>query len=166
MIKKLILTILFFALYPLGLNAQIIDSNFYNWRIYESFSKDSMEKKCYMVNNPVKSETDHNNRKLPYIAITRYQNRRFEEVSIYSGYEYKNSSNILVAIDNIKFRFVTNKDMAWTKTKKEDAILIQKMLTSSQIKVRSDSAIGTFAIDEYSLKGIAKAYKRLKRICN
>ena len=39
------------------------------------------------------------------------------------------------------------------------------MLNNDSVKVRSDSAIGSYAIDEYSLKGFARAYKRLKQLC-
>jgi hypothetical protein len=39
------------------------------------------------------------------------------------------------------------------------------MLNSSTIKVRSDSALGFYAVDEYKLKGITKAYKRMREIC-
>ncbi len=148
-----------------NLSAQIIDSSFYQWTIYELQSDEFDEKKCYMITYPIKSESDHNYREKPYIMITRYQNRRFEEVSVFSGYEYKIHSKVLVAIDDKKFLLTTNKDMSWTKNKNEDVFIIQKMLDSASLKVRSDSAIGTFAVDEYSLKGIAKAYNRLKKIC-
>lgn len=161
-----IIAIIFFALFSFKSHAQIIDSVFFDWTIYEISGLDDGQRKCYMVTHPIHSQSDHNKRKKPYLMITRYENKRNEEVSIYSGYEYKFHSKVFVAIDNMKFLFATNNDMAWTATPQQDAMIIQKMLNSAFLKIRSNSAIGTFAVDKYSLKGIAKAYRRLKTICD
>lgn len=150
-----------------NLSAQILDSSFYGWTIYEiEAENEDQEKKCYMINSPIKSDSNHNFRDKPYIMITRYQNRRIEEFSINSGFEYRKHSKIFVAVDDEKFSLSTNNDMAWMKSKKEDVMIIQKILNSTNLKVRADSAIETYSIDEYSLKGVAKAYNRLKTICN
>jgi len=145
--------------------SQIIDSSFFGWTIYELQKNEFEEKKCYMVNYPVKSESDHNSRIRPYIMITRYKNKRVEEFSIYSGFEYRLHSKVFVSIDDQIFQMTTNEDMAWAKTKKEDAVIIQKILNSANLKTRADSSIATFAVDEYSLKGVTRAYSRLKSIC-
>ncbi len=164
--KKICLFIIFTVFMPQSLFAQVIDSSFYNWTVYEMKSDSYGNKKCYMISHPVKKNTNHHSRKEPYIIITRYQNERYEEIGIYGGYEYKINSNIFIAIDDLKYTFVTNKDMAWTKTKAQDSFIIQEMLNKRNLLVRSNSSIGTFAVDEYSLKGIAKAYNRIKTICN
>lgn len=166
MISRIFSTIFLLFLFSNSVFAQILDSSFYEWTVYEIFDDKKREKKCYMINYPEKSDSDHNFRDLPYIAITRYQNRRIEEFSAYSGFEYKINYELPIAIDDKKFLLATNNDLAWTNNKIEDAILIQKMLRSSILKIRADSSIGTFAIDEYSLKGITKAYSRLKKICD
>ncbi len=147
-------------------HAQIIDSTFYEWTIYEIGSQENINKKCYMVNYPVKTVSDHNSRNRPYMMITRYQDGRIEELMVYSGFEYKIHSKVMVAIDNKKFLLTTNKDKAWTKNKGEDVIIIQNLINSATMRVRADSSIATFAVDEYSLKGIAKAYNRLRKICS
>ena len=97
--------------------------------------------------------------------IARYEEDRNEEVSVYSGYEYKLNSEVFLLIDKDSYNLVVNGSMAWARTRTEDAIIIQKAINSGIVKVRSDSALGTFGVDEYSLKGLAKAYKRMKRIC-
>jgi len=164
--KKIILIAFFIIFSPFALNAQIIDSSFFGWSVYELKSGELDEKKCYMILHPIKSESNHNSREKPYVMITRYQDRRFEEVSIYSGFNYKNGSRILIMLDEEKMEMPTNKDMAWARTKQDDVRIIQKMLFGAKLQVRSDSDIATFAIDEYSLEGVAKAYSRLKRICD
>lgn len=159
---NIVLALLFYAS---TLNAQTIDSSFYNWTVYEIESKAIGNKKCYMVSHPIEEKTNDNSRNKPYIIITRYQNERNEEVGIYGGYEYKISSDIFVVIDNLKFTFHTNNDMAWTKTKEQDSYIIQEILNGRDLYVRSNSSIGTYAVDRYSLKGVAKAYNRVKEIC-
>ncbi len=146
-------------------NSQVIDSSFFQWRIYELQGDELDEKKCYMVVHPIKSDSDQTSRTEPYIIITRYQNRRIEEIGISAGAEYKANGKVLISVDDARFQLPTNQEMAWAKNKYDDVVIIQKMLNSATIKVRSDFAIGTFAVDEYSLKGIAKAYSRMRAIC-
>lgn len=146
--------------------AQIVDSRFYNWTVYELQEDELHDKQCYIVSHPKDSDTDHSIRQKPYIMIARFQRERKEEVSVYGGYEYKINSKIFFVIDDEdQYRFPTKGDVAWPRSKSEDVEVIQKMLNSSVVRVRSDSTIGTFAIDEYSTKGIAKAYSRMREIC-
>jgi hypothetical protein len=68
-------------------------------------------------------------------------------------------------VNDVQFNFEAKKDLAWTKNKAEDLEVINSMLESGVVKVRSDSAVGTFAVDEYSLKGITRAYARMREVC-
>ncbi len=138
-ITYLLFFIAVFIIRPNLANAQVIDSSFFNWTVYEMISDAYGNKKCYMINRPIEKNSSHRSRKEPYIIITRYQNERFEEIGIY---------------------------MAWTQTRSQDSFIIQELLNRKNVIVRSNSSIGTFAVDKYSLKGIAKAYNRIKTICN
>lgn len=164
-IRTITLAIFLLATSAINAFSQTLDSSFYNWTVYEIDSSSIGNKKCYMVSHPISQKTNDQSREVPYIIITRYQNERNEEVGIFSGYEYKINSDIFVVIDDLKFNFHTNKDMAWTKTKEQDSFIIQKMLNGRDVFVRSNSSIGTFGVDRYSLKGVAKAYNRVKEIC-
>ena len=148
-----------------SIQAQTLDSNFYNWKIYEIADEDPDFKKCYIVNSPVSSDTNDTSRKKPYIMITRFQKDRVEEISVFGGFDFKISSHILFLVDSNQFRLKTKSDYAWAKTRADDIRIIETMLYSSSVKIRSDSAIGSYAIDEYNLKGIAKAFKRMREIC-
>ncbi len=163
-IIKIFLTILFFVS-SFNLQAQTLDSSFYNWKIYEIADEDPDFKKCYIVNYPTQSDTNDTSRKKPYIMITRFQKDRIEEISVFGGFDFKISSHIFLLVDSNQFRLKTKSDYAWAKTRADDIRIIETMLYSSSAKIRSDSAIGTYAIDEYSLKGIAKAFKRMREIC-
>ena len=59
----------------------------------------------------------------------------------------------------------TEGDIAWAKTMQEDKKMIQEMLKGDTMRVRGESSIGTYSVDEYSLRGVTKAYKRIKELC-
>lgn len=145
--------------------SQIFDSSFYGWKIYEIQESELDYKKCYIMANPIKSDSSHSSRKEPYVMIARYERDRNEELSIYSGFEYKLNSEVLTLVDDTNYSLVTEGDMAWAKTRVEDAIIIQKLLQSALLKVRSNSSVTTYGVDIYSLKGLAKAYARMRTIC-
>jgi hypothetical protein len=144
--------------------AQIVDSVYYGWTVYED--KDNQNKKCYITLAPKKSDSSYTSARNPYIAITRYEVDRVEEVSIYSGYEYKISSNVSIMINGKLKQLFTNGDMAWAKHDYDDKEIIIMMLESRYLTVRSDSSVGDYAVDEYEMKGIARAYSRMKDLCN
>lgn len=146
-------------------NSRILDSSFYEWNVYETQDSELDEKKCFMIAHPKNSDSDNQARKESYLMITRYQGRRIEEVSLYMGMNYKLNSKVLISIDDIKFSLNTNEDMAYARSSFDDAAIIQIMLDSSYLKARADSDNGTFAIDDYSLKGVARAYSRMRYIC-
>lgn len=145
--------------------AQIADSAFYDWKVFEYQEDELSPKQCYIFARPFKSDSDHLGRKKPYLMITRYQRQRNEEVSIYGGFEYKLNSQVLVAINDKTFQFLADDETAWSQRQYEDFEIINTMLNGSSVKVRSNSSVGTYAVDEYSLQGITKAYARMKEIC-
>ena len=163
--KFSILLVLLINFIPNRLYSQSLDSNFYNWEVYEIIDEENEFKKCYMVNYPSKSDTNDTSRKKPFLMITRFQNTRTEEVSLFGGFDYKISSHLLMLVDSFQFRLKTKTDFAWPKSKYEDIKIIETLLRGSIVKIRSDSAIGTYAVDEYNLKGVAKAYRRMREIC-
>ncbi len=145
--------------------AQIADSSFYGWKVFEYQEDELSPKQCYIFARPFKSDSDHLSRKKPYLMITRYQRQRNEEVSIYGGFEYKLNSKVFMAIDDKTFQFLAGSDVAWSERKYEDFNIVSSMLNGAVVRVRSNSSIGTYAVDEYSLQGITRAYARMKEIC-
>jgi len=163
--KKSILAFIFLTLFlPNNLSAQIVDSIYYGWAVHEYESDDGI-KQCYISSFPFKSDSNHTSERAPYLLITRYARKRTEEVSIYSGYEYKINSGVFILVGDNQFKFFTDNEMAWLKTPAEDKEVILLMLRASLIKIRSDSSVGTYAVDEYSMKGFDRAYARMKEIC-
>jgi hypothetical protein len=123
------------------------------------------EKKCYIASFPKKSVGNFKGEREPYILVTRFQEKMLEEVSIYSGFEYKINSKIHIAVDSQQFTLWTKEDIAWAKSKQEDKEIIKNMLDSVVLKVRAESSKSEYVVDEYSLKGITRAYKKMKELC-
>ncbi len=157
-------SLIYFLLIPVS-QAQIIDSAFFDWTVYEIQTGEFDPKICYIASKPQSAQTNHNSRPDPYIMITHYQETNSEEFSIFGGYGFKKNSEVFITVDNTQFKIQAREDNAWARTKYEDVRIIQTILNSAILKVRSNSDIGTYAVDQYSLKGIAKAYLRMKEIC-
>ena len=87
--KVFLLTLLFVIFFSQNSQAQIVDSSFYRWKVYEIQEDELSPKQCYIVSHPIKSESDQVSRKKPYFMIARFQRQRNEEVSVYGGFEYK-----------------------------------------------------------------------------
>jgi hypothetical protein len=155
---------IFAILFSNAASAQLIDSSFYQWSVYEIDQNDD-DKKCYIVANPIKSSSNHNARQKPYIMITRFQKDRSEEFSVFSGFEFKSNAQVFLLVDAFQHKLIAKKDFAWALKREEDVKIIQQSLNGAKIRVRSDSAVGTYAVDEYSLQGITMAYLRMREIC-
>lgn len=157
--------LLYFFVPVVSLWAQTVDGTYYDWTVFE-LNEPGRGKKCYIASFPKNSIGNYKNTREPYVLITRFKYKRVEEVSIYSGYEYKLNSDIYISIDGKQFRLFTKGDMAWAKTSHQDKDIIQQMLLGKELKVRSESSKGNYTVDAYSLKGITKAYKRMKDLCS
>ena len=145
-------------------NAQKVDGIYYDWKVF-TLKEPGKAKKCYMASFPKNKIGNHKVERKPYVLITKYKGKKNEEVSIYSGYEYKINSEIYIVIDKEQHRMFTEDDIAWAKTIQEDKKMIQEMLKGDTMKIRGESSVGTYSVDEYSLRGVTKAYKRIKELC-
>ncbi|MES2677114.1 MAG: hypothetical protein V4612_02200 [Pseudomonadota bacterium] len=151
-------------LLPKNVSAQTIDSMYYGWVVYE-YAENGDDKKCYIAATPYKSDSSFTGLRNPYLAITRYSKTRSEEISLYSGYEYKISSDVYLLIGNVQKQLYTNSDIAWAKSDYDDKDIITLMLQSESVKARSDSSTGNYSVDEYQMKGFNRAYARMKELC-
>ena len=162
---KILLYIFGFILFgKLLLADQVLDGIYYDW---STFVLDELgnEKKCYIVSFPKKSIGNYKSSREPYILITRYKDREVEEVSLYVGFEYKIASNVHISIDGKQYTLFTKNDIAWAKSKEQDKEIISNLLDAYDLKVRAESVHAEYIVDEYSLKGITRAYKKMKELC-
>lgn len=146
-------------------NDAIMDSKFGVWRLFEKNINED-ENICYLVNNPVLSNSDYNKRNQPFLMLTRSSKTRREEVFLNAGFDLKNKSTVYLMIDNESYNFVAKDDLALTKNSEDNIHIVKKMLNSNELIARYDAAIGKFAIDKYSLIQLNYAYKRMREVCN
>jgi phage pi2 protein 07 len=157
--------ILVFLFFSFNLLAQTLDGIYYDWSVF-ILDNAGEEKKCYIASFPKKSIGNFTKKREPYILITRFNEKKVEEISVYSGFEYKISGKVFIMIDEKQFILWTKEDVAWTKTKEEDKQIIKTLLNSTTLKIRAESSNMEYVVDDYSLKGFVRAYKRMKELCD
>jgi hypothetical protein len=166
---RLLLSIFIFLFFVKASMAQVLDSIHYSWEVFELEESTDLElepiKRCYVMSPPKSSKTNYTGDRGAYLSISRFESERTEEASIVAGFEYKGHSKIYALIGKKDFPFFTRGDSAWLNSSRKDKKFIQEMLRNDFVRVRSDSAFGSYAVDEYSLKGFARAYKRMKALC-
>lgn len=167
LVFKSILALLFIFNY-FGINhlyaEQTLDGIYYDWSVF-TLTDLGEEQKCYVVSFPTKSIGNYKNAREPYILITKFKDKGIEEVSIYSGFEYKIGSDIHISIDGKQYTMFTKNDIAWAKSKQQDKEIISNLLNGYLLKVRAESSKSEYIVDEYSLKGLTRAYKRMRELC-
>ncbi|MEY4147831.1 MAG: hypothetical protein RL652_261 [Pseudomonadota bacterium] len=142
-----------------------LDGQFKNWTAQNT--NINGQQVCYAVSSPIASDPKTLNRAESRIFVSFRANDKIQnEISVTSGYNYKASSKVNLAIEKREFNFETEDNFAWL-TKYEDEIsLIELMRKSSQVKVSATSVRGTKTIDTFSLSGFSDAYEAAKKKCN
>ena len=146
--------------------AQIkIDGQFKNWTAQNT--NINGQQVCYAVSSPVTSDPKNLNRAEARIFVSFRSNDKVQnEISITSGYNYKASSKVNVAIEKKEFNFETEDNFAWLTKYEEEVAMIELMRKSSQAKISATSAKGSKTIDTFSLSGFSDAYEAAKKKCN
>jgi hypothetical protein len=165
-LRVLLFSIICFLSLEQKIFAQIkLDGQFKNWTAQNT--NINGQQVCYAVSSPIASNPKTLNRAESRIFISFRANDKIQnEISITSGYNYKASSKVNLAIEKREFNFETEDNFAWL-TKYEDEIsLIELMRKSTQARVTATSVRGTKTIDTFSLNGFSDAYEAAKKKCN
>ena len=139
------------------------------WEVYST--NKAGQKYCYIVTDSKQASGSFKRRSEPYLLVTyRIENGKpIPEISISSGYPYKQKSTVSVVIDTTdKYDLFTTSEtpeIAWAKNGKEDIRLIENMKKGLKLKAKGYSRIGSYSIDEFSLSGFTAAYKKAKTLC-
>tara|TARA_Y100001970_G_scaffold294364_1_gene451620 strand:+ start:39475 stop:39987 length:513 start_codon:yes stop_codon:yes gene_type:complete len=143
--------------------AQKLLSKHGDWSAYTM--TENGRKVCYMFSRPKKEEGNYKRRGEPYTMVTRRKGIP-EDVSVTSGYPYKEGSAAKVTIDGKVYKFSTVQDeYAWSDDSKKDPLIIKAMAKGLTLKVRGTSKKNTYSLDSYSLKGFTATYKKIKKAC-
>jgi len=122
---------------------------------------------CYMYAQPTKQEGNYSKRGAPNAMIARHRgSAAVEEVSVTSGYPFKDDSPINVQIDGKSFKFgIVQGEHAWADNADEDKSAVRAMIRGNKLIVRGTSRKDTYSLDTYSLKGFSKTYKEIVKAC-
>jgi hypothetical protein len=123
-------------------------------------------KVCYAVTQPTESQPKGVNRDPVYVFITnRPKEGVRHEVSVITGYPYKEGSKTEVKIGSDAFVMFTKDDGAWMQNAAEETRLINAMKAGSDMIVSGTSRRGTVTTDTYSLAGVTAALKKIDSEC-
>ena len=122
---------------------------------------------CYMYSQPTKKEGNYKKRGDPHVMVTRRRGSGVvEEVSVTSGYPYKDKSKIKVQIDGRSFKFgIVQDEHAWADNAAADKATVKAMIRGNKLTVRGTSRKDTYSLDTYSLKGFSKTHKAIVKAC-
>ena len=111
-----------------------LDGQFKNWTAQNT--NINGQQVCYAVSSPIASDPKNLNRAESRIFVSFRANDKIQnEISVTSGYNYKASSKVNLAIEKREFNFETEDNFAWL-TKYEDEIsLIELMRNLRKLKL-------------------------------
>lgn len=161
---------LFLIVVMSGIAAQAADSTFdsthKSWNVFTSGS--GAEKVCYATSTPTKETGTFKQRGEPYVLVTA-RNGGAVEISISSGYPYKENSLVEVSVDKKQtFKLFTTSEtpqIAWARSGEDDKKIAGAFKKGGNITIKGTSQKGTSSTDSYSLSGFGTAYGRIMELC-
>jgi hypothetical protein len=162
MLKKTIFSLIFLLLASSNLLAQELQGKFADWSV---FTTDFGNKKiCYMMSLPVKKDGNYNRRGEPYFLVTNSVDN-IDEITVASGYVYKEGSEVELSFGLKKFNGFTYKSLAWANSKTDDIDIIKEMRRNLDVVVLGINKRNQYSSDTYSLIGFNHAYGKMKEAC-
>jgi hypothetical protein len=127
---------------------------------------DGQGRVCYMFSNPIDTSPRNVRRGDIYFLVThRPSSSVVNEISVQTGYTYKNSSTVKATIGKKAFNMFTKADGAWLETAAEEKKMVKTMRGGSVMRISGYSTKGTNTKDKYSLAGFTAAYNAISRAC-
>lgn len=158
-----LLASLFLQLFVGFAYAQNLDGKHLDWYFFSSGEENN--KICYVVAMPIKRMSDVQVRGESYFIITKSKDN-FAEVSLASGYMFKNNSDVELSFGLRKFNLISYKSQAWSYGIDDDFEIIKAMKNSDEFTVNSVSDNNQISQDVYSLIGFNKAYDQMLEKCS
>ena len=137
---------------------------FGSWYAYQL--AESGRRVCYMVSKPIRSRGKYKKRGDVVAFIThRPRDGERDVVNFQAGYTYKPGAKIAARINKKTYPLMSDRDAAWSKSAAADKVLVAAMIKGARLVLKGTSKSGVTTTDTYSLKGFARAHKRIDRAC-
>ena len=135
-----------------------------NW---ESFTLTTDKGKvCFAQTKPTKRAPAVIKRNSSRIFVTfRPSENINDEISITSGYAYKNST-VSAKSGKSNFSFFSQGDFAWLLDENEEKKFIKLMKRATDLMIKGKTKDGAETTDHYSMMGFTKAYNTAKKTCS
>ncbi len=130
-----------------------------------SFAEDD-KTVCMIWSQPEKTEGKYKKRGEIFVFVThRPSDGEMNKVSFETGYTFKDSSEIRVAIDGKAYTLYTDGSTAWSYNGKDDSRMVKAMRAGRTMMVEGTSSRGTKTRDTYSLGGFTAAHNAINKAC-
>ncbi|MCZ6721731.1 MAG: hypothetical protein O7A65_09345 [Proteobacteria bacterium] len=123
------------------------------------------KKFCYIHSEPIKEDGDYTRRGDAYLLVIHRTGGGEDQVSVHSGYPYKEGTEVEVTIGDAGFKLFVRGDKAWTYPGDGDRVLIGAMVHGLTMTVKGTSRKDTYSLDTYSLVGFTKARTAMGEAC-
>ena len=124
------------------------------------------KKLCYIGTTPKKAEGNYTTRDDVHMLVThRPAEKVHGEISITTGYTYREGKDVEVNIDGKTFKLFTRGDNAWAYDSAADRAIVAAMKAGQKMTVRGTSRRGTVTTDTYSLSGFSAALAAIDKAC-
>ncbi|APR98803.1 invasion associated locus B family protein [Wolbachia endosymbiont of Folsomia candida] len=134
-----------------------------DWLVYTAV--EDGEKVCYIVSYPKQKSEHYTTNRKPYVMVS-YVDKKADEVSVTSGFQYDKESVDLSIDKRIKYTLpIIQGNFAWADNVKTDQDLILKMKQGLSMVVNGKIKAATID-DTYSLLGFQKAYQKMHDLCH
>ncbi|AAW71018.1 hypothetical protein EJB10_04590 [Wolbachia endosymbiont of Brugia malayi] len=155
--------LIFFSVSALASVSDVqLKEKYRDWLVYTAL--EDGEKVCYIVSYPKKKSEHYTTNRKPYVMVS-YVDKKADEVSVTSGFQYDKEPIVLNIDKKIKYAlYIIQGDLAWTEHTKTDRDLILKMKQGLSMVV-SGRIKATTIDDTYSLLGFQKAYQKMHDLC-
>ena len=140
-----------------------LQAEYDKWKVF-TIEQDG-KRICYTTSTPIEEKGNHQSDRDAYLMVSIFGANK-QEVSVSAGYSYRGGSIVSVSIDNAQERFIAESDtIAWVEKVGSDKQVIEKMKGGFKVLVFSESNVGTYSVDTYSLSGFKKALQKAQALC-
>ena len=164
MIKNIIICLFIFSFLLIEKSYSSIPISIHkDWTLFEvKIDNDDI---CYIESLPIQKTGNYKKRGEPYFIVMRKKGFKEDEISLSSGFIFKEKKDVEISILKRKFPLFIDNERAWTYDRNDDIEIVKQMKMGAKLYVTSYSMEDYIANDTYSLIGFNEAYEKMVDLC-
>jgi hypothetical protein len=137
-----------------------------DWAVYVHEGENG-NKICFAATEPKDSSPADANRSGVYFYVTNWvEDGIRNELSVKSGYEFKEGDAPTVSVGDASFEMFTRGDKAFLRDPEDEKRLLDRMKAGATMTVTGESKDGQQTTDNYSLFGLTASVNKLNEECS